>query len=226
MKIESLDHVALWVADRDRLADFLTSYLGMHVIDRTDSFTIVGADARRGKLTLFAVDDARDPEPLARVFLRVSDLERALAELPAQAQAKRVADGTAHLEAPERLSLGLVEADGVEYDLHHVVLNASDPNRSFAELSELGFAARDGKLWVSDTFLEIQSGPVGDSEQSLLNHVALRVESAAEHIDEARQRQLEIADIVDAPNTYALFVWGPERLKLEYVEHKESFSLV
>ena len=26
----------------------------MHVVDRTDAFTLVGSDARRGKLTLFA----------------------------------------------------------------------------------------------------------------------------------------------------------------------------
>jgi hypothetical protein len=32
-------------------------------------------------------------------------------------------------------------------------------------------------------------------------------------------------DIVDAPNTCALFVYGPERIKLEYVEHKASFAL-
>jgi hypothetical protein len=29
----------------------------------------------------------------------------------------------------------------------------------------------------------------------------------------------------DAPNTDALFVYGPERIKLEYVEHKASFAL-
>ena len=52
MQIETLDHVALWVADRDRLADFLVGSAGMHVIDRTDRFTLVGSDARRGKLTL------------------------------------------------------------------------------------------------------------------------------------------------------------------------------
>ena len=66
MKIESLDHVALWVADRDLLADFLTAHTGMHVIERTDAFTIVGADARRGKLTLFAVTGRARPGPLAR----------------------------------------------------------------------------------------------------------------------------------------------------------------
>ena len=52
------------------------------------------------------------------------------------------------------------------------------------------------------------------------------MESADAHIEEAASASLEIADVVDAANTYAVFVWGPERLKLEYVEHKESFSLV
>jgi hypothetical protein len=35
-----------------------------------------------------------------------------------------------------------------------------------------------------------------------------------------------LADVVDAPNTLAVFVWTPGRVKLEYVEHKPSFSLV
>jgi catechol 2,3-dioxygenase-like lactoylglutathione lyase family enzyme len=226
MKTESLDHVALWISDRDTLADFLTEHVGMHVIEHTDKFTIVGADARRGKLTLFAVPDRRGPEPLARVFLRVSDLEGALAQLPPEAAPERAADGTVLFTAPERLPLGLIEAEGVDYDLHHLVLNAADPARSFSELSGLGFAPRGGRLWVGDSSVEVKDGPVGDPEHSLLNHVALRVESTAALIEEARERQLEIADIVDAPNTYALFVWGPERVKLEYVEHKESFSLV
>ena len=52
------------------------------------------------------------------------------------------------------------------------------------------------------------------------------MDSADEHIKEAERRGLEIADVVDAPNTYAVFVWGPDGIKLEYVEHKPSFSLV
>ena len=59
-----------------------------------------------------------------------------------------------------------------------------------------------------------------------MHHLGLRVDSARDHIAEAREIGLEIVDIVDAPNTLAVFVWGPERIKLEYVEHKPSFSLV
>jgi len=32
--------------------------------------------------------------------------------------------------------------------------------------------------------------------------------------------------VVDAPNTLAVFLWGPDRVKLEFVEHKPGFSLV
>ena len=41
----SLDHVALWVDERDAIARFCVEHLGMHVIDETDTFTLVGVDA-------------------------------------------------------------------------------------------------------------------------------------------------------------------------------------
>ena len=37
-----------------------------------------------------------------------------------------------------------------------------------------------------------------------------------------RSSALEVADVVDAPNTFAVFVWGPERVKVEYVEQKPT----
>jgi catechol 2,3-dioxygenase-like lactoylglutathione lyase family enzyme len=225
MRIESLDHVALWVAERDPLANFLTAHVGMHVIERTDTFTIVGADARRGKLTLFAAEGEREPGPLARVVLRVRDLDKAVARLPGDLKLQRKRPAFAGFTGPERLALGLVEADGVDYDLDHVVLRVADPEGSFSELAKLGFTAEDGRLWAGDAYVELEQGEPLDGERSLLNHLGLRVASAAEHIEEARRRRLEIADVVDAPNTYALFVWGPDRIKLEYVEHKPSFSL-
>jgi catechol 2,3-dioxygenase-like lactoylglutathione lyase family enzyme len=226
VKIESLDHVALWIADRDTLADFLTAHIGMHVIERTDAFTIVGADARRGKLTLFAVDgDERLPGPLARIVLRVTDLPAALAKLPPDLEVD-TRGGVAAFSAPQSLALGLVQGEGVDYDLDHVVLRASDPKRCFGELATLGFAADDGRLRVGDAFLALEGADEPPEEESIFNHLGLRVASASEHIEEARRRGLEIADVVDGPNTLAVFVWGPERIKLEYVEHKAGFSLV
>jgi catechol 2,3-dioxygenase-like lactoylglutathione lyase family enzyme len=225
MQIETLDHVALWVEDRDTLANLLTGHVGMHVIDRTDAFTLVGSDARRGKLTLFAAEGTRDPGPLARIGLRVFDLDEALAALPTDLAVER-ADGTATFAAPGGLRLALVEVDeGVAYDLDHVVFSVPDPEASFARLAELGFDVDDGRLRAGDSTILLEQGDPGESERPLLNHLGLRVESAESHIEEAERRGLEVADIVDAENTYAVFVWGPDRIKLEYVEHKPTFSL-
>jgi catechol 2,3-dioxygenase-like lactoylglutathione lyase family enzyme len=226
MRPETLDHVALWVGDRDALADFLVDRLGMHVIERTDNFTLVGADARRGKLTLFAAEGDREPGVLARIGLRVFDLEDALSELPPDVAVERPTPGRATFTAPEGLSLALVEVDGgTAYDLDHVAFTVADPERTFAELAELGFEPEDDRLRVGDAHVELELGDVEASERPLLNHLGLKVDSAEEHIKEAERRGLEI-DVVDAPNTYAVFLWGPDGIKLEYVEHKPSFSLV
>jgi catechol 2,3-dioxygenase-like lactoylglutathione lyase family enzyme len=226
MKAETLDHVALWVGDRDALADFLVDRLGMHVIERTEAFTLVGADARRGKLTLFAADGPRDPGVLARIGLRVLDLDEALAELPPDVAVERPAPGRAIFTAPERLPIALVEVDdGVAYDLHHVAFTVPDPESALAELAELGLEREDDRLTVGGAYVELEQGEAEDTPAPLLNHLGLKVESAEEHIQAAKERGLEIADIVDAPNTYAVFVYGPSGIKLEYVEHKPSFSL-
>src|SRR5206468_6761562 len=43
-------------------------------IDRQDNFTLVGADARRGKLTLFSAEGPREQGAFKHVALRVSKL--------------------------------------------------------------------------------------------------------------------------------------------------------
>ncbi len=225
MQIETLDHIALWVEDRDTLANFLTGHVGMHVIDRTDKFTLVGSDARRGKLTLFAAEGPREPGPLERIGLRVFDLDEALAALPAGLAFER-GDGAATFDAPGGLRIALVEVDdGVAYDLDHVAFSVPDPEATFARLAELGFDVTDGRLLAGDSSIVLEQGEPAETERPLLNHLGLRVESADSHIEEAERRGLEIADVVDAENTYAVFVWGPDRIKLEYVEHKPTFSL-
>ena len=225
MQIETLDHVARWGDDRDTLANFLTGHVGMHVIDRTEKFTLVGSDARRGKLTLFAADGPREPGPLERIGLRVLDLDEALAALPADLALERN-DGTATFDAPGGLRVALVEVDdGVAYDLDHVAFSVPDPEATFGRLAELGFDVADGRLLAGDSSIVLEQGEPAETERPLLNHLGLRVESADSHIEEAERRGLEIADIVDAENTYAVFVWGPDQIKLEYVEHKPTFSL-
>ena len=231
MRPEILDHVALWVADRDPIADFLTGRVGMHVVDRTDAFTLVGSDARRGKLTLFEAEGPREQGALKHVALRVSRLEDALRGLDG-VEVERPRDGEAYFDVHEGLRLGLVEAPtDVDYDLDHAALFSQSPEQTAREYERLGFSpAPPGpsgapRVEVGGAFVEFHQGEPGDPERPLLNHLAVLVDSADEHIQEARELGIEIADIVDAANTYAVFVWGPERVKVEYVEHKPTFSL-
>ena len=112
------------------------------------------------------------------------------------------------------------------YDLDHVAFTVPDPPATFAELADLGLEADDGRLKVGESYVELEIGNAEETERPLLNHLGLKVESADDHIREAKDRGLEIDDIVDGANTYAVFVWGPNGIKLEYVEHKASFSLV
>src|SRR5882757_8268730 len=116
-----LDHIALWTDERDAIADFLLEHAGMHVIERTDKFTLVGSDARKGKLTLFDAEGPRDPGVLERVILRVDDVDAALAKLPDGVHVDRPSDRLATFQAPEGLGLGLTTdtGDGPEYDIDH-----------------------------------------------------------------------------------------------------------
>jgi catechol 2,3-dioxygenase-like lactoylglutathione lyase family enzyme len=232
MNPKTLDHVAYWLADRDAVADFAVHHLGMHVVDRTDAFTLVGADARRGKLTLFQADAPRERGALEHVALRVSSLERALAELPDGLDVERRREGEAYFELGEGVVLGLVEADtDLDYDLDHVALRSADPEATASEYGSLGFRAaapgRSGspRVEVGGAWIEFQPGEPGAPEQPLLNHLAVLVDSADEHEAAARDLGVEIDNVVDAPNTLAVFVWGPERVRIEYVEHKPTFSL-
>jgi catechol 2,3-dioxygenase-like lactoylglutathione lyase family enzyme len=233
MNPTKLDHVAYWVAERDPVADFVTVHLGMHVIDRTDAFTLVGSDARRGKLTLFDADAPRERGALQHVALRVSSLEDALAALPDSLAVDRPSDREAYFDVGrEGIRLGLVEdPTDVEYDLDHIALLSANPEVTAQAYGSLGFApaapAPSGapRVEVGGAFVEFHRGRPGAPERPLLNHLAVLVESADEHIAAANDLGVEIDNIVDAPNTYAVFLWGPERVRVEYVEHKPTFSL-
>ena len=128
---------------------------------------------------------------------------------------------------PEGVRLGLIEREtDLEYDLDHVVLSLPDPDGATVGFEELGFERRNGGLAVEDKELRLIGGGSGEPERPLLNHLALLVDSADEVEAEARERGIEIAEIKDAENTLAVFVWGPDSVKVEYVEHKPGFSLV
>ncbi|TMM15896.1 MAG: VOC family protein [Actinobacteria bacterium] len=207
----TLDHVAYWVADRDSIADALTSKLGMHVIDRTDAFTLVGSDARRGKLTLFAAEGPRERGALKHVAWRMPDI-----------------DAERELELDDGVRILLVPG---EPDLDHVALFSRDPAATAAEYASYGFTpAAPGpsgcpRVEVGGAWVEFHQGEPGDPERPLLNHIAVLVDSTDETIAAANDLGIEIDNVVDAANTYAVFLRGPEHVRIEYVEHKPTFSL-
>src|SRR4051794_269814 len=168
-----LDHVALWTDERDALADFLCERAGMHVIDRTDTFTLVGADAKRGKITLFDADGPREPGALGRVGLRVSDSSLA-----------------GDVSAPGGLELRFVQDGGPAWDLDHVALRVPDPAHATDELLQLGFGPGDevNSVVAGDKTVYFVAGPDGSVDKPLLNHLALLVDSYKEHVDNAQER--------------------------------------
>ncbi len=220
MEPKTLDHVAFWVADRESIVRYLERHLGMHSIAREENFTLMGADARRGKLTLFDAEGPREQGALAHVGLRVSDLAAARAALPA---------GTPEVfDVGEGIFITLVEAPTeVEYDLDHVALRSASPRATAEEYERYGFApAGEARLEVGGAFIELHEGDPGRPERPLLNHLAVLVESADDVIAAAGDLGIEVESVVDAANTYAAFLWGPEQVRIEYVEHKPTFSLV
>ncbi|HEY7208174.1 MAG TPA: VOC family protein [Gaiellaceae bacterium] len=233
MEPKTLDHVALWLADRDSVASFATAHLGMHVIDRTDAFTLLGADARRGKLTLFAADGPRERGALEHVALRVTSLEESLSALPGGLAVERPRDGEAYFDVgSEGLRIGLVEAaTDTDYDLDHVALRSADPDEAAGEYGPLGFRSAapgpsgEPRVEVGGAWIEFRLGSPGRPERPLLNHIAVLVDSADDHLEAAHDLGVAVDDVVDAPNTYAVFLRGPEGVRVEYVEHKPTFSL-
>jgi len=191
----------------------------MHVIAEEANFTLVGSNARHGKLTLFDAEGPRESGPLKHVGLRVSDLAAARAELPA---------GAADIfDIGEGIYVTLVEAPTeVEYDLDHVALRAVDPAATAEEYLRYGFEpAGPSRVEVGGAYLELHGGDPTQGERPLLNHLAVLVESADEIVADARELDIEVESVVDAANTYAAFLWGPDRVRIEYVEHKPTFSL-
>jgi len=204
-----LDHIAYWVANRDEVADFVTSRLGMHVIDRTDAFTLVGSNARRGKLTFFDAEGPRDRGALKHVGLRVSSLP----------------DESSFEIGDVRIELVEAPTD-VEFDLDHVALYSKAPEETAEEYTRFGFTrVGDRRVEVGGAFVDFYDGDPGDPERPLLNHLAVLVDSADAHVEEAHELGINVENVVDAPNTYAAFMTGPDGVRIEYVEHKPTFAL-
>ena len=177
--------------------------------DRADErFTLLGADARRGKLTLFDAEG------------RASAARSSGSACASRARRPRpvvdLGEGSSSCWSRRRPTPSSTSTTS----------RSSRPTRRGRRHGRtLGFApGDDGRLEVGGAWLELRQGDPGTPERPLLNHIGVLVDSVEEHQAEAEELGVEIDDVVDAPNTLALFVWGPDRVKLEYIEHKPSFS--
>jgi catechol 2,3-dioxygenase-like lactoylglutathione lyase family enzyme len=228
MKVERLDHIALYMNDRDEAARFLTTHLGFHVVDHTDRYTLVGAGGRLGKLTLFDAPRGTTPSPgeIERITIRVADPEAAAPTLPPEAGAEPL-DGGYSFTGPEGLPLALIPGEGEfeDYDLEGFVLRSGSPEESARAFVEMGFAPGDDATTVRAGEYRISLTDSAADGGGMLFHVGCLVDSAEDHRREAEERGLEVTDFVEGPNTLAAFVRGPGDVSVEYIEHKPTFSL-
>jgi catechol 2,3-dioxygenase-like lactoylglutathione lyase family enzyme len=228
MRVKRLDHIALYMGDREAAAGFLTNNLGFHVVDHTERYTLVGAGGRLGKLTLFDAPQGTTPSAgeIERITIRVADPEAAAARLPAGAESS---DGGYSFTGPEGLPLALVPGEGefADYDLDGFVLRSGSPEESARTFVEMGFAPGDDATTVKagEYSLRLTGSAPDANGGGMLFHVGCLVDSAEDHRKEAEKQGLEVQDFVDGPNTLAVFVRGPEGVSVEYVEHKSTFSL-
>ncbi|HZQ02544.1 MAG TPA: VOC family protein [Gaiellaceae bacterium] len=203
MQPKRIDHVAFWVAGRDAAAAAILARLPWHVIDRQENFTLLGGDARGFKLTLFDAEGPREPGAFVHVALR--------------------APAAGEFDAGEGLRIRLVRGAG--YALDHVALRTADPAATAAEYERYGFKQAGTRAELDGAFVELVPGDPGRPERPLVNHLAVLVDSADAHVADAEELGIEVESVVDAANTYAAFLRGPDGVRIEYVEHKPTFSL-
>ncbi len=213
-----VDHVALAVADVGALAVFLCDHLGMHELERSGDSMLVGADARATGIRLVAAEGPREPGALARLVLRVGDVQRAVAALSDVAEVQEDAPDIVTFEGPEGLGLGfaLLAGGGIDYDVDHVILRVADPEETRVALAEVGCVPRGQTLHVADKRIELQELSAW-TERPLLEHIALRVASIDAVAAQARQRGLAIYEGL-TEDALIIVLPGPERVKLGFVE--------
>lgn len=218
-----LDHVAIHVPDRDAFAAQLVARLDVHVIEKTDRFTLIGAHPDHGKLTLLDAVDGVDPSPTRIVSLVLAEASETSGSAP------EVMPGGLVLTFANVDDLGPEWSDTPHHALVAVALRAEDPPLVAASL-EQQFGMHVGMVGPDHAVLEVGdrdgSGRLtfareswsGDGRPSMLDHVGVRVPDALAQREAFTRAGVEVARWVDAEHSRAVFVEGPEGLLVEYVE--------
>ena len=181
----------------------------------------MGSDARRGKLTLFDAEGPREQGAFAHVGaarLRPRGGPRAAAGRDSRGLRRgRAASGSRSSRRRPTSSTTSITSRS----------SRATPQATAQEYLRYGFepagpGARRGRRRVRRV---PRRATPGEPERPLLNHLAVLVDSADEVVADAKDLGIEVESVVDAANTFAAFLWGPERVRIEYVEHKPTFSL-
>ena len=214
LAVNSLDHVALWVADRDALADLACEHLG-HARDRAHRRRSRSSAPTRGagKLTLFAAEGPREPGALvARRPARRRPRRGRSRRCPPTSTSSAATTASACSTRPRGSGSGSSSARReLDYDLDHVVLRVAGRRRDArAALARARLRARRAtRLRVGD-----KAGRARGRRRAGGRAPAAQPPRAARRLrprtarGEAARRGAEVADVVDAANTLAVFVWG------------------
>lgn len=217
-----LDHVAIHVADRAAFVGALVDQLDVRVLEQTDRFTLVGAHAEHGKLTLLDAADDRPPTPSRIVSIMLAESAGTAAAPPV------TLDGGLVLTFASVADLGPDWAGTPRHAVVGVTLRAQDPPLAGARL-EAEHHMRLGMVGPDHAVLDVGERPSfgritlsreswSADEPSMLDHVGIRVEDAEAWRAAAESSGLDVTRWVEAAHSRAVFVSGPEQLLLEFVE--------
>jgi len=213
----ALDELALAVADPDAMVAFLREHVGMHELDRSGDWVLVGADRLATKLRLLAAEGPREPGALSRLVLGVADLQRAVMSLPSGTEMRQEGPGEFAFEGPEGLGLGFTLAPrGLDYDLDRVILRVAYPQEATVALTQLGCVARDGALYIAEKRIMLEELPAW-TERPLLDHISVHVASVAPLAARARRGGLTV-ETADSDDTVTVVVPGLERISFRFVK--------
>lgn len=215
MRLRRLDHVALRVTDPEAVASALLARLPFRVLEQSDEFILVGRSPDLGKVTLFEGPGPRERGSLVEIGIGIP-----------------CAAATTSMELDDGLRVALVPTGpDDEVELVHVGLAARDPEASARAWTRLGLA-RAGRVGAIERVelgracIELHPQAPGTAERPLLDHVGLLVTSLEDVHRSVDDLGLEVTREVDAENSLALFVAGPDGVEVEYIEHKPSFATV
>jgi catechol 2,3-dioxygenase-like lactoylglutathione lyase family enzyme len=213
----ALDDVTLAVADPASMSTFLCDHVGMGRLSVDADTTVLGACAGAATITLIAAGGPREPGALARLVLRVADVARAAAMLPAGTQIEGDLLERAAFRGPEGLGLGftLVAGGGIDYDLDHVDLRCEDPAQTATALAEAGFATRGHALHVADRYVTLAASSGLPAQRPLLHHIAVSVDSTDAVVAMAHERDLEVRAGLPR-DTVGIVMPGRERIGLHF----------